>query len=336
MAKIVLGIGTSHGPMLSTPWTKWGDRVEADKNLDEHDFRGKKFSYKELVELRKNENLGEQITAERWKQRSKACKNAIHVLSTKYREVAPDVAVIIGNDQRELFLEDNIPAISIFWGEKIQNRPRTKNQISKLPPGIAISERGHAPPKGATYPGHPKFGFHLNENLIEQNFDVAASSQLPSGSGYVNGIPHAFGFIYRQIMKDQVIPNVPIILNTFYAPNQPNAARCYALGKSLKLAIDSWDSNARVAVFASGGLSHFVIDEMFDQKFLSSLKKKNTELLTKIPESVYQSGTSEIKNWIPVSAIMEECDKEMTLVDYVPCYRSEAGTGNAMGFVYWE
>ena len=219
---------------------------------------------------------------------------------TKYREVAPDVAVIIGNDQRELFLEDNFPAISIFWGEKIQNRPRTKNQISKLPPGIAISERGHAPPKSATYQGHPKFGFHLIENLVEQNFDVAASSQLPRGSGYVNGIPHAYGFIYRQIMKDQVIPNVPIILNTFYAPNQPTAARCYALGKSLKLAIDSWDSNARVAVFASGGLSHFVIDEMFDQKFLSSLKEKNTQLLTKIPESVYQSGTSEIKNWIPV------------------------------------
>ena len=45
MAKIVLGIGTSHGPMLSTPWQKWGDRVEADKKLIEHDFRGEKYSY---------------------------------------------------------------------------------------------------------------------------------------------------------------------------------------------------------------------------------------------------------------------------------------------------
>ena len=26
----------------------------------------------------------------------------------------------------------------------------------------------------------------------------------------------------------------------------------------------------------------------------------------------------------------------MTEIDYVPCYRSEAGTGNAMGFVYWK
>ena len=28
--------------------------------------------------------------------------------------------------------------------------------------------------------------------------------------------------------------------------------------------------------------------------------------------------------------------RDMTLVDYVPCYRSEAGTGNAMGFAYWQ
>jgi hypothetical protein len=24
------------------------------------------------------------------------------------------------------------------------------------------------------------------------------------------------------------------------------------------------------------------------------------------------------------------------VVDYIPCYRSLAGTGNAMGFVYWQ
>ncbi|MFT5440911.1 MAG: 3-O-methylgallate 3,4-dioxygenase, partial [Alphaproteobacteria bacterium] len=31
-----------------------------------------------------------------------------------------------------------------------------------------------------------------------------------------------------------------------------------------------------------------------------------------------------------------DLNKKMTLVDYVPCYRSLAGTGNAMGFLYWE
>jgi hypothetical protein len=30
-----------------------------------------------------------------------------------------------------------------------------------------------------------------------------------------------------------------------------------------------------------------------------------------------------------------EIGAAMRLVDYVPCYRSEAGTANAMGFVHW-
>ncbi len=42
------------------------------------------------------------------------------------------------------------------------------------------------------------------------------------------------------------------------------------------------------------------------------------------------------KNWYPVIAAMNETDLSYKQVDYVPCYRSEAGTGNAMAFVYWD
>ena len=89
-------------------------------------------------------------------------------------------------------------------------------------------------------------------------------------------------------------------------------------------------------MFASGGLSHFVIDEDLDHKVLDALAANDADKLFAIPEDRYQSGSSEIKNWIPLSAIMADLDLDMTLVDYVPCYRSEAGTGNAMGFVYWQ
>ncbi|MEZ5764035.1 MAG: hypothetical protein R3D69_07105 [Xanthobacteraceae bacterium] len=54
-----------------------------------------------------------------------------------------------------------------------------------------------------------------------------------------------------------------------------------------------------------------------------------------MPETYLQSGTSEFKNWIPVGAIMHDAGLRMDVVDYVPCYRSSAGTGNAMGFVRW-
>jgi seryl-tRNA synthetase len=47
-------------------------------------------------------------------------------------------------------------------------------------------------------------------------------------------------------------------------------------------------------------------------------------------------GTAEIKNWYPVISAMNQTKLRYHLVDYVPCYRSEAGTGNAMAFVYWD
>jgi hypothetical protein len=33
---------------------------------------------------------------------------------------------------------------------------------------------------------------------------------------------------------------------------------------------------------------------------------------------------------------MHDTDMSMKLLDYVPCYRSEAGTGCAMAFAHWR
>jgi 3-O-methylgallate 3,4-dioxygenase len=321
--------------MLSTPWREWGQRVAFDRQNRRHDFRGEVHTFDQLVSLRRDEKLEREITAERWAARHAACQAAIEALADKFAEVAPDVAVVVGNDQRELFTEDNFPAITVYWGPTIENRPRTPEQVAALPPGIAVAERGHAPPQDAVYPGQPELGRHIIESLMAEDFDVASSSRLPKGSGYVNGIPHAYGFVYRRIMRDKVIPNVPVVLNTFYPPNQPSASRCHRLGRALKRAIESWPEDMTVAVFGSGGLSHFVIDEALDRTVLRALADGDETTLLAVPENRFQAGTSEIKNWIPLAAIMAECRFKMTLVDYVPCYRSVAGTGNAMGFAYW-
>lgn len=336
MAKIVLGLATSHSPMLTTPWEQWDGRVAADRQNSDLRFRGNGFTFDQLIEERRGENLAREVTPELWRARHQACQTAIASLAQKFEDAAPDAAVIIGNDQHELFTEENFPAFSVFWGDTIENRPRTADQTANLPPGIAIAERGHAPPQDAVYPGHPGFGRHIIESLMEDEFDVGQSAKIPKGSGYVNGVSHAFGFVYRRIMNDRVIPNVPVNLNTFYPPNQPTAERCYKLGKALKRAIDNWDGDKTVAVIASGGLSHFVIDETVDRPVLEAIRTHNAKDLCAIPESYYQSGTSEIKNWVPLSAIMTDCGLDMTLLDYIPCYRSDAGTGNAMGFAYWE
>ena len=49
-----------------------------------------------------------------------------------------------------------------------------------------------------------------------------------------------------------------------------------------------------------------------------------------------QSGTSEITNWVAAMGVLDGTGLEFQRVDYIQCYRSEAGTGNAMCFGLWN
>lgn len=330
MAKIVLGMGTSHGPMLSTPPEGWGLRVPDDRRT-RHPYKGRFWSFDELVEERKTENLAAQITLQTWTERHAACRKAISRMAEVFEEARPDVAVIVGNDQMEVFNEDLVPAFSVMMGDTIINNMYSHERLATLPEGVAISVPGFIPEQGATYRGVPELGRHMVQSLVADNFDVTAIKKMSPVE-----TPHAYGFVYRQIMNDRVIPSVPVLLNTFYPPNQPTARRCHAFGKSLLRAIESWDENLRVALICSGGLTHFVIDEEVDQIVLNAMRNKEIDSIAALGENILQAGTSEVKNWIPVASAMAELPLEMTTVDYIPCYRSEAGTGNAMGFVYWR
>ena len=331
MAKIVLGMGTSHGPMLSTPPEQWDARVAADRMNTRHHYKGRTWTFEELIKERSNLNLGAQITLDVWKRRHKQCRTALDTLAKVWEETRPDVAVIVGNDQREIFKEDATPAMAVFWGDTIVNRDFDAEQLAKMAPGVAVSVPGHTPPGGATYRGLPSLGRHIIETMMRDEFDITAITKMQG-----DRTPHAFGFIFRQIMKDKVPPNVPVMLNTFYPPNQPTATRCLDFGRSLVKAIESWPSESRVALIASGGLTHFVIDEAVDQTILDAMRRGDIKNIAALGEEIFQAGTSEVKNWIPVAAAMADMNYKLNIVDYVPCYRSEAGTGNAMGFVYWQ
>lgn len=129
---------------------------------------------------------------------------------------------------------------------------------------------------------------------------------------------------------------MPLILNVGYPENRPTIRRCLALGRALGRAVASWDRSDRIALIASGGLTHFVIDEELDRAVLAAMERADEDALSALSEDLLQSGTAEIKNWLPVAAAMNALGRRFHLEDYVPCYRSEAGTGNAMGFACWE
>jgi 3-O-methylgallate 3,4-dioxygenase len=243
---------------------------------------------------------------------------------------------VVGNDQMEVFTSEHVPAFAVFWGDYVEGIPRSREFLAKLPPGIAVAEADRTPPVYTRYTCLPQLGRHLIESAVADDFDVAQLTKLPTGEIGSNAVPHAYGFVYRRLMRDRVVPHVPVFVNTFYPPNQPTAGRCFAFGRSLSRAVSRWPEDLRVAVMASGGLTHWVIDEEFDQTVIDALKTCNHAVLSSLPEKIFQAGTSEIKNWITVAGMMAETGLEMNIIDYVPCYRSEAGTGNAMGFAHWR
>jgi 3-O-methylgallate 3,4-dioxygenase len=329
MAKIVIGIGTSHGPMLVTETETWGARLPADYAA-QHPYKGSLWSYEDLVEARKDEGLAAQITRTEWDTRQLRCQKAIEQLADVYEAAKPDICVIIGNDQMEIFGPDMIPAFAVYCGAKIPNHELPEDVMKRLPVGIDISIPGYIPSGGADYLGVPELGEAIVRQAIADEFDVTILRNMPKPQ-----TPHAYGFIYRRIMRDAPIPSVPVMINTFFPPNQPTVARCYDFGKSILRAIQNWDSNLRVAVMASGGLTHFVIDEEVDQVFIQAIRDRDMARISALGEAVFQDGTSEIKNWVPLAGMMADIGFTPELVDYVPCYRSEAGTGNAMAFMQW-
>ena len=330
MAEVVLGIGTSHGPMLVTETETWGQRVPADK-ANKHAWKGGTWSFDELVEARAGEGVAEQAVKSVWDERQAQCQASIEQLADIFEEAKIDIAVIVGNDQNEIYRTSLNPAFAVHYGDTITNYEFSEERLKELPPGIEVSLPGYIPAGGADYPGCPDLALSIIKQAIADEFDVAAMSSLPRPEA-----PHAWGFIYRRIMRDNPCPSVMVTLNTFFPPNQPSARRCYKFGQSIISAIQEWESDKRVALIASGGLTHFVIDENVDRTFLDALKAKDLEPVFAMGEATFRDGTSEMKNWIPVAGAMSQLGLEPQVLDYIPCYRSEAGTGNAMGFVCWR
>ena len=147
-------------------------------------------------------------------------------------------------------------------------------------------------------------------------------------------MPHAYAYVVKRIMNDKIRPIVPVTQNTFYPPNQPSTKRCYNLGQAIGKVIKNWDSKKRVAVVGSGGLSHFLVDEEIDRMAIEAMKEKDAEAMASLPRYRLNSGNSEILNWITTAGAAEHL--KMEIVEYVPVYRSPAGTCGGWGFAIWR
>lgn len=328
MSEIVLGIGSSHSPLLNSPAEDFLKHAEMDMSgrrlLDK---TGQWRSYDELL-AKAGPGIREQLDRTIIEERVARCAMNIEHLASVIADARLDALIVVGDDQNEQFSDDNLPAVLIYWGETIENNPLP---LSANAPAFWRQARSqyHEPSASRRYPVASTLALHLINRLMDQGFDVSQSKRLSTA----HGEGHAFGFVHRRLMRSGPIPIVPVALNTYFAPNQPRPKRCYELGRAIREAVECWQEQARIGIVASGGLSHFVVDEDLDRLIMDACRTRNAEALCSVPVAKLNSGTSEIRNWITVAGATMHL--ETTWQDYVPCYRSPAGTGCGMAFAVW-
>lgn len=331
MAQVVLGIGSSHSPLLALDGEEWAHRARDDlrsKALNLSD--GRWLAYPDLL-AETNGRYADIATLETFRHQSAAAQRALDGLADQLEAANPDVVVIIGDDQEELYSPKNIPAIGVFYGDEVathvppfMKRDNVPLWAQKVAEGWAVDTIHH-------FPGAPKFALDLIEGLLERSVDIAACGEVsdPERAGF----GHAFGFIVQRLFRRQ-IPIVPILLNTYYPPNVLSSTRCYAVGQALRGAIEASAENLRVAVIASGGLSHFVVDEDLDRAVIKALAEGDARFLSSIPRPALNAGSSEILNWVLAAGALE--GMPLRSVEYFPIRRTPAGTGVGVAFAVWS
>jgi hypothetical protein len=331
MSQIVLGLATPHAPQVRLPFDGWLALKEKDETDTRIDFRGLSKAAKSDIE--------DEVSESRMRQRFDACQDNLRELGARLAAAQPDAIVILGDDQREQFTSDNMPMFCVYHGSSVEivtkghqdGKERSGSRTWSAPRLREIQQAADESLVGPrTRPAEAKLGAHLITALRDADFDVSASDRLRPDAG----LGHAFAFLYQHLLPGTEIPIVPVMVNTLYPPNQPTPSRCYALGRALRQAIQSWPGNKRIAVIASGGLSHTVIDEALDHRTLDAIVGKDESALKSLPRDKLRLGTSEILNWVVAAGALEEMTPHL-IGDYIPAYRTAAGTGCGMGFVAW-
>lgn len=327
MATIVQGFASSHGGMMTAPLSEWARWEEQDK-------QDPRFDYASLL-ARARPDLDQELTPERKQERHDAVQRAIGRARSVLRDVPVDTYIVLSNPHGVTPINQPAPTLGIYLSDSASSIARTGDRPRTRTDEAAEDDTGRrSPVKGADdeYPTNPELADYLMSSLIADGFDLSVIYQSTPAAG-IDG--HEFTNVYDMFLPDRSIPIVPFLLSR-YRPNQATPARCFALGKAIRRAIEAWDSDARIGLIASGGLSHQIIDEDLDHQVLHALCTQDTEVLCSLPIDRLNGapGTAETLNWVAMAGAMDPLP--MTLIDYVPCYRSRAGTGLAVTLGYWR
>jgi 2,3-dihydroxyphenylpropionate 1,2-dioxygenase len=212
----------------------------------------------------------------------------------------PDVIAVIGGDHIEGFFLNAVPALAVFVGATVSgtfDRYRYRFPVHE-PLARAIAEQG-----------------------IDRGFDLTYSQDVT--------LDYAFYIPLHFAMPTPPVPIVPLYVNV-YLPPQPTPRRCYAWGQALRAIVDARPE--RVALIASGGLSHYPgtdryasPDHEWDRRLLAALSNgRGRETASLTGDELDRAGNVEFRTWITLLGALGEARAE------VICYEPSWHHGNAV------
>jgi aromatic ring-opening dioxygenase catalytic subunit (LigB family) len=246
----------------------------------------------------------------------------------RLNRAAVDALLVIGSDHGKTFLLDNMPAFCIGVGAECEGWGDAGVPLYKVKV-------------------HQELARYLLDEAMEAGFDPAFSAEMK--------LDHGFMCPLHFILPEMDIPVVPLFVNST-CPPMPSVKRCHQLGGVLRKAIEKRGKKERIALLATGGLSHTVptldeflyrnkrdldpgmeqkklakikefvdqglgrINESFDRNILELLTQGRPEVLIRSTreqiESAGGNGAQEIRNWVALLGALP--DRKAEVLVYEP------------------
>lgn len=227
-------------------------------------------------------------------------------------DIKPDVMIVIYNDHANGFTFKYTPTFAIGCADAFNP-----------------ADEGNGPRPVPVVQGHSKLAWHMTESLVHDQFDMTIMNEMDVDHGLtvplslVCGQPTAWPFKV-----------IPICVNVIQYP-QPTAARCYALGKALRTAVESFDEDLKVVIAGTGGMSHQIhgtrsglINQEFDNYFLDKLTTSPAELANiPLAEYVREVGAEgmEIIMWLTMRGALDDTVDVVHRFYHVPAMNTAVG-----------
>jgi hypothetical protein len=204
-------------------------------------------------------------------------------MGRRFEAARPDLLIAIAPDHWSNFFLDNLPTVCIGVGPIHEGPPEPFLRDFPL----------------RQIPGHPGFAMHLLETALATDFEPSLSHHLT--------LDHGFCIPLLRMELTQIPAIVPITVNGIEPPMM-SIRRCLAWGRLLRQAIQSYAEPLRVAILATGGLSHSIgeptmgaIDEPFDHECIRLFQAGDDQALTAYLERelpLTGNGGHEVRNWV--------------------------------------